>query len=74
MKKRRQVFALFKSIFLRNQSLSDARWFYGKNCKIGKGNPHLTENRFSKNEMWCATDNHNDTCHTCAKGFFRFEA
>ena len=19
--------------------------------------------------MWCATDNHNDTCHACAKGF-----
>ena len=19
--------------------------------------------------MWCAADNHNDTCHTCAKGY-----
>ena len=19
--------------------------------------------------MWCAADNYNDTCHTCAKGF-----
>ena len=19
--------------------------------------------------MWCTTDNHNDMCHTCAKGF-----
>ena len=37
--------------------------------KISKGNPHLTENWFIKTEMWCATDNHNDTCHTCAKGF-----
>ena len=34
--KRRQVFALFKSIFLRNLSLSKARWFYSKKCKIGK--------------------------------------
>ena len=23
----------------------------------------------SKTEMWCVTDNHNDTCHICAKGF-----
>ena len=29
-KKRRRGFALFKGIFLRNQSLSNARWFYQK--------------------------------------------
>ena len=26
-------------------------------------------NQLSKNEMWCATDNYSNTCHTCAKGF-----
>ena len=29
-------FALFLSIFLRNQSLSNVRWFYGKKRKIGR--------------------------------------
>ena len=38
MKKRRRVLALFISIFLRNRSLSDARWFYSKKRRIGKGN------------------------------------
>ena len=37
--------------------------------KIQKGNPYVTECRLSKNDMWCAADNHNDTYHTCAKGF-----
>ena len=38
-KKSRQVFALSESIFFRNGSLSNARWFYGKKkCKIRKGN------------------------------------
>ena len=50
MKKRRRVLALFISIFLRNRSLSDARWFYGKKRKIGKGNLYLTENWLSWNE------------------------
>ena len=58
MKKRRWVLALFISIFLRNRSLSDARWFYGKKRKFGKGNLYLTENRLSWNEMCCALDNH----------------
>ena len=66
-KKRRQVFVLSKSIFLRNRSLSNARWFYGKKHKIGKGNLYLTENWLSSNEMCCAADNHNYMCHTCAK-------
>ena len=66
-KKRRRVFALFKSIFLRNRSLCNAGWFYGKKRKIGKGNLYLTENRLSENEMCCASDNHNYMCHTCAK-------
>ena len=51
VKKRRRVLALFISIFLRNRSLSDARWFYGKKRKLGKGNLYLTENRLSWNKM-----------------------
>ena len=39
-----------------------------KKCKTGKGNLCLTENRLSKNEMCCETNNHNDTCHTCPNG------
>ena len=35
-KKKRRVFALFKSIFLRNRSLSNARYFYGKNANLGR--------------------------------------
>ena len=38
-----------------------------KKCKIGKGNLHLTENQISKNKMWCASGNHNNMCHICAK-------
>ena len=32
----------------------------------------LTENRLSRNEMWCASDNHNNVSHTC-KRTLRFE-
>ena len=71
--KRRRVFTLFISIFLRNLSLSDARWFYGKKHRIGKENLYLIENRLSWNEMCCASDNHNDMCHTCAKEFLNFD-
>ena len=74
MKKRRRVLALFISIFFRNRSLSDARWFSGKKRKIGKGNLYLTENRLSWNKMFCASDNHNYMCHTCAKDFFKIWA
>ena len=73
VKKRRRVLALSISIFLRNWSLSDARWFYGKKRKIGKGNLHLTENRLSWNEMCCASDNYNYMCHTLCKRIFEFE-
>ena len=41
--------------------------------KIGQDNPYLTENRSCKNEIWCATDNLNYTCHPCAKEFLYFE-
>ena len=61
--------ALFIHIFLRNWSLSDARWFCGKKCKVGKENLYLTENRLSWNEMCCASDNHNYIRYTCAKEF-----
>ena len=73
MKKRWRVLTLFISIFLRNRSLSDARWFYGKKRKIGKENLYLTENRLSWNEMCCASDNHNyNVSHMC-KRIFKFE-
>ena len=70
----RRVLALFMSIFLRNRSLSDARWFYGKKRKIGKENLYLTENQLSWNEMCCASDNHNKlyVSHMC-KRIFKFE-
>ena len=58
---------------MRNWSLSDARWFYGKKCKIGKRNMFLTENRLSWNEMCCDADNHDYMCHTCTKEVLRFE-
>ena len=44
-------FVLFESIFLRNWSLSNARWLYGEEHKIGKGNLYLTENQLV--EMKC---------------------
>ena len=34
--KKAMGFALFKNTFLRNQSLSNARRFYGKNAKLGR--------------------------------------
>ena len=71
-KKRRWVFALFKSIFLRNRSLSNTRWFYGKRCKIRKENLYLTENLLGRNEIWYAEDNHSYMCHICAKGFLDY--
>ena len=43
--------------------------FKVKKCKIGKGNLYLAENRISRNEMWCAADNHNYMCHICAEEF-----
>ena len=70
MKKKRRVLALFVSIFLRNRSLSDARWFCGKKHKIGKGNLYLTENRLSWNEMCCAADKHNYMCDTCVINWY----
>ena len=33
-----------------------------------KEKPYLDENQLSKNEMWRAADDNNDTCYTCTKG------
>ena len=33
----------------------------------------LTENRLNRNEMCCASNNHNYMCHTWAKEFLKFE-
>ena len=30
---------------------------------------YLTENRLSRNEIWCAADNYNYMCQICAQGF-----
>ena len=68
-KKRRRVFALFKSIFLRNRSLSNAWWFYGKKQKKWEGKSVFNWKLIKWNEMCCAADNHNYMCHTCAKEF-----
>ena len=62
-KKESNEFKLFRRIFLRNWSLSNARWFlfYSKKCNFCKGNMYLTENWLSKNTVWCKADNHNYT-------------
>ena len=44
-------------------------WFYDKKRKIGKGNLHLTENRFGRNKIWYAEGNNSYMCHMCARGF-----
>ena len=61
--------ALFISIFLRNRSLSNARWFVAEKRKIEKGNLYLTKNVFGKNESCCAKDNHNYMSSMCEKEF-----
>ena len=35
---------------------------------------YFTENRLSRNEMWCAADDHNDMCQICAKEFLVLES
>ena len=63
----KMLFSLFKGIFSKNVSLSNARWFYGKKQKIEKGNLYLTKNLLSRNKIWCGVDNHNYMSHICAK-------
>ena len=41
--------------------------FTVKKHKLGKGNLSVTKNRLSRNEMWCAADNHNNVGHIRAK-------
>ena len=80
-KKKPRVFALFESISWETNlwvTLSDFTAKTNKQTnkqnkqtrKIGKGNLYLTENRLSRNEMWCASDNDNNMCHICAKNFW----
>ena len=47
--------------------------FTVKKRKIGKGNLFLTENRFSKNEIWCAVVYRNQMRHIMCKTIFRFQ-
>ena len=56
-KKSQQIFALFKSI--EKLMLHDIKL----KKQIGKENPYLTENQFTKSEMWCAANNHNSQWH-----------
>ena len=58
-----------KAFSWKNQFLSNARWFYGKKHKVGKGNLYLTENQLSRNKMCCEADNQNYMCYICGKGF-----
>ena len=74
MKKRWWVWSLFISIFLRNQFLSNARWFYSKKHKTGKGNLYLTENQLNRNQMWCVADNHTyNICVTYVQKNFQIQ-
>ena len=59
--------SVFKSIFW--ETYLWARWFYGKKCKIRKGNLCLTKNWWRKNKISCNADNHDYICHIRAKGF-----
>ena len=68
-----QVFAFFKVFSWETDLFSNARWFNGKKCKIGKENLYLTENRLGKNKMRCMADNHNYMCHICAKRFLELD-
>ena len=70
MKISRRVFALFlKALSSETDLLVTLGDFTVKKRKIWNGNLYLTENRFSRNEMWCAVVNHNHMYHICAKGF-----
>ena len=67
------MFALFKRIFSRNWSLSNAKWFCSKKRKIGKGNFHLTKNQFDRNNNCCAEDIHSYMSNIVWKRILRFE-
>ena len=57
-------------LFLKAFSWETARWFYGKEGKIGKGNLYLTEKWLSWKEMFCAVDNRNYMCHIMCNRIF----
>ena len=69
-KKKPTGFLLFLKAVLRNQSLSNARWFYSKKCNIGKKNPYSTENRLKKT---CDVQQIITMQQHMCKGIFRFE-
>ena len=72
MKKRRRVSALFISIFLRNRSLSDVRWFYGKKRKTGRGTVFNWKSIKLKRNMLCFILSQLYVSHMC-KRIFKFE-
>ena len=43
--------------------------FMVKKSEIWNGNLYLTENRLSRNEIWCVAGIHNYMSRICAKGF-----
>ena len=59
----------FLLFFLRNKSSGNAIGDFTVKTQNWEGNRYLTENRLSRNEMWCAVVNHNHMRHICAKGF-----
>ena len=63
------MFTLFKSILLRNRSLSikKVKWFCAQKREIGKGNLKLTKIRPGINEFCCTEDDHNYLSNMCAK-------
>ena len=63
------MFALFKSILLRNTFLSNARWFCAKKHKNGEGNLYLPKDRLCINEIFCAEDNCSYMSNMCAKEY-----
>ena len=66
-KKKGDEFLLFLKAFSWETDLWVTLGDFGvKKRKIGKGNVYLTKNRWSRNEMRCASDNHNNMCHTGA--------
>ena len=73
LKKRRQVLALFISIFLRNRSLSDARWFYGKKTQNWEGKSVFNWKSIKlKRNALCFRLSQLYGSHMC-KGIFKFE-
>ena len=60
------MFALFKTIFLRNRSLSIAS---DSAQKIWERELSLTKNKFGTNKIYYVEDNHNYVTSMCEKTF-----